>query len=266
MSEVIYKIRVNRPCRLFIDEEEVMTLEESKLTKITLPVGEYLRKVVAEDDSTVFKEKVISLFHPTVDDIALDAVSLEEEKRNALPKEIFQGNLYFHPTRDKLSVRVVDTNKDVDTINIPDQIKYAGYVYPVTEVQIIERDIKSITIPSGVKSIWLKDCSLLTSVVISSGATCIGDRTFEGCYSLKSITIPESVTEIGSLAFKGCSSLTAIDYAGTKEQWENIEKGYRLIESEWCGEILGDYWNDESKIKVIRCKDGEIEVEGKLGR
>lgn len=97
MSEVIYKIRVNRPCRLFIDEEEVMTLEESKLTKITLPVGEYLRKVVAEDDSTVFKEKVISLFHPTVDDIALDAVSLEEEKRNALPKEIFQGNLYFHP-------------------------------------------------------------------------------------------------------------------------------------------------------------------------
>jgi hypothetical protein len=111
MSEVIYKIRVNRPCRLFIDEEEVMTLEESKLTKITLPVGEYLRKVVAEDDSTVFKEKVISLFHTTVDDIALDAVSLEEEKRNALPKEIFQGNLYFHPTRDKLSVRVVDTNK-----------------------------------------------------------------------------------------------------------------------------------------------------------
>ena len=71
MSEVIYKIRVNRPCRLFIDDEELMTLKENELTKITLPEGEYLRKVVAEDDSTIFDEKVISLFHPIVDDIAL---------------------------------------------------------------------------------------------------------------------------------------------------------------------------------------------------
>ena len=50
MNEVIYKIRVNRPCRLFIDDEEMMILDENKLTKITLPEGEYLRKVVAIDN------------------------------------------------------------------------------------------------------------------------------------------------------------------------------------------------------------------------
>ena len=45
MNEVIYKIRVNRPCRLFIDDEEMMILDENRLTKITLPEDEYLRKV-----------------------------------------------------------------------------------------------------------------------------------------------------------------------------------------------------------------------------
>lgn len=56
---VTYKIRVNRPCRLFIDDEEIQILEESKLTKISLPDGEYLRKVVAIDDRTIFDETVI---------------------------------------------------------------------------------------------------------------------------------------------------------------------------------------------------------------
>ena len=30
MNEVIYEIRVNRPCRLFIDDEEMMILDENK--------------------------------------------------------------------------------------------------------------------------------------------------------------------------------------------------------------------------------------------
>ena len=30
MSEVMYKVRVNRPCRLFIDDEEMMILDENK--------------------------------------------------------------------------------------------------------------------------------------------------------------------------------------------------------------------------------------------
>ena len=62
MNEVIYKIRVNRPCRLFIDDEEVMILDEDRLTKLTLPEGEYLRKVVAIDNKTIYDEAEIVLF------------------------------------------------------------------------------------------------------------------------------------------------------------------------------------------------------------
>ena len=221
MSDVIYKIRVNRPCRLFIDEEEVMTLKENELTKITLPEGEYLRKVVAEDDSTIFDEKVISLFHPKVDIIALDAISLEEAKRNALPDEIFQSNLYFKPTRDRLSVVVVGTREYVDTINIPDQIKYAGYVYPVIDVWLKYSDLKSITIPDGVKSICFEHCSSLTSIII-----------------------PDSVTLIYNDAFEDCDSLTAIDYTGTKEQWKKIMKH--------------EFWKPLYEPLVIHCTDGDV--------
>lgn len=279
MSEVIYKIRVNRPCRLFIDEEELMTLKENELTKITLPKGEYLRKVVAEDDNTIFDEKVISLFYPKVDDIALDAISLEEAKRNALPDEFFQGDLCFKPTKDRLSVEVVDTKEYVDTINIPDQIKYAGHVYPVIRVLLSRKfDLKSITISDGVKRIIIDNCSSLTSIIIPNSLTSIWNRAFEGCTSLKSITIPNSVTWIGERAFyyctslasvtipnsvteildsafADCDSLTAIDYTGTKEQWMAINKG-RVDFSGYYRE----YWKEDSNIRVVHCTDGDIKL------
>jgi hypothetical protein len=56
------------------------------------------------------------------------------------------------------------------------------------------------------------------------------------------------VTNIGCGVFYKCKSLTAIDYAGTKEQWHKIKKDA--------------YWNSGSKIQVIRCIDGEVEPIG----
>ena len=108
MSDVTYKIRVNRPCRLFIDDEEVMILEESKLTKINLPEGEYLRKVVAVGNDAIFDEaKIVLSCASKLDLITLSTEGLEDAKRKALPNEMFKvGDLYFMPSEDRLSVEV----------------------------------------------------------------------------------------------------------------------------------------------------------------
>ena len=83
MSDVTYKIRVNRPCRLFIDDEEIMVLEESKLTKINLPKGEYLRKVVAVDNSAIYDEAAVVITDASkLDIIILDTTELKDAKQN----------------------------------------------------------------------------------------------------------------------------------------------------------------------------------------
>ncbi|MBR2625054.1 MAG: leucine-rich repeat domain-containing protein [Lentisphaeria bacterium] len=50
----------------------------------------------------------------------------------------------------------------------------------------------------------------VTTVVIPSGVTSIGDCAFLGCENLTSVTIPPSVTSIGLNAFFHCEKLTTI--------------------------------------------------------
>ena len=50
-------------------------------------------------------------------------------------------------------------------------------------------------------------------------------EAFYDCGSLTGVSIPVSVTTIGEDAFSGCNSLTDVRYAGTPEQWEQIDIG-----------------------------------------
>ena len=80
-------------------------------------------------------------------------------------------------------------------------------------IDLIEGDITSINIPSGVtiirNSAFLY-CINLASVTISSSVTSIGSSAFSNCTSLASVTIPSSVTSIGSSAFNNCTSLASV--------------------------------------------------------
>ena len=94
--------------------------------------------------------------------------------------------------------------------------------------------LTSIEIPAGVTELQNGDsyyggvfsgCSNLESVTFAEGSklTSIGDYAFEYCSSLKSIEIPAGVTSIGVNAFYGCSNLNTVYYAGSIENWFDIE-------------------------------------------
>lgn len=65
----------------------------------------------------------------------------------------------------------------------------------------------------------------ITSVVIKSGATTIGNSAFKGCNNITNVTVPETVTSIGTNAFTNCTSLTDVYYGGTEAQWGSVDIG-----------------------------------------
>lgn len=87
-------------------------------------------------------------------------------------------------------------------------------------------NLTSVEIPENVQNIDTRafsDCTSLTSVKILDGGIdkTIGQYLFRSCTNLTRVDIPASVKIIGSNAFYGCEKVE-VYYAGTLEQWENL--------------------------------------------
>ena len=69
------------------------------------------------------------------------------------------------------------------------------------------------------------NCSSLTSIEIPAGVTSIGDYAFSRCSNLENVTFAEGslLTSIGDYAFWYCSNLDTVYYAGSIENWFNID-------------------------------------------
>ena len=70
-----------------------------------------------------------------------------------------------------------------------------------------------------------------------------GYTMYEKTY-LESIVIPNSITSIGNSAFYYCTSLETIEFEGTVEQWNAIEKGGN--------------WNYYVSATEVICSDGVV--------
>ncbi len=115
---------------------------------------------------------------------------------------------------------VLYNKEETVLILVPRKAALGDYVIPEGVTNIGESStfygctgLTSIVIPSSVTSIGdlsFGGCSNLTSVTIPSSVTSIGDFSFGGCTNLMSVTIPSSVTSIGRNVFYGCINLSGI--------------------------------------------------------
>ncbi|MCD8390067.1 MAG: leucine-rich repeat protein [Oscillospiraceae bacterium] len=79
-------------------------------------------------------------------------------------------------------------------------------------------------------STWREQHLSVSSVVIGSGVTRIGDYAFSEFSNLVSVSIPDTLTSIGDYAFDGCESLTDIYYGGDTDGWNAIQIGNSNID------------------------------------
>ena len=85
--------------------------------------------------------------------------------------------------------------------------------------------LTSITFPDNITMIEMgafTGCTGLTTVTLPNRITEISQGVFASCTNLTSITIPQSVTTIWMGAFGSSTNLKEVYYAGTQEQWGNI--------------------------------------------
>ena len=102
------------------------------------------------------------------------------------------GNAYKVTSNNPKAVAFVKS-KNANSVTVPDSVKIAGQVYPVTS-------IAAKAFAPAKKN--------LTTVKIGKNVTVVGASAFAGCAKLKTVTGGAAVTTIKASAFKGCKVMT----------------------------------------------------------
>lgn len=86
-------------------------------------------------------------------------------------------------------------------------------VFPSGAFKDYTGNLTTVIMPSSVTSVGenaFNNCPGLTSVTIGSIVTSIGSQAFYGCKQLSSVVIPPSVTSIDNYVFSSCSALSSV--------------------------------------------------------
>ena len=172
LQEYTCKLKLNRPCKLYIDNCYHSTIPKDIITQITVSTEGYFGKVVANNNDNVYQDFKIQISKEDIYDIQLETKDL------SLPNEIFIVDNFCY-TKDKTGLGVelkkVHNINNPNRVIIPPEITYKNFVYKVTAICDTafenQKELINIQLPEGIKT--------------------IGKRAFMGCSALKKINIPK---------------------------------------------------------------------------
>ncbi|MBQ4105157.1 MAG: leucine-rich repeat protein [Clostridia bacterium] len=124
-----------------------------------------------------------------------------------------ESNVFdFYPDLENRTVVVTEyIGKDKDVV-IPEKIygqDVVGLQGRFSTYRMIMRNVNSITVPGGIKSIpykYFSEGSGLKKIVLNVGVEEIGDEAFENCTQLSEINLADSICTIGEKAFYNCGA------------------------------------------------------------
>ena len=142
-----------------------------------------------------------------------------------------ENNGYMPGTNDRFSLSIYDYAfcgcTSLTGLALPDSVTALGDGF------IKNTRITTITLPKNLTDAsYALYGSAIKEVIFAEGMTSIPDAV---CYAygepsfIQTVVIPDTVTEIRSSAFYGCESLSDIYYAGSKSQWDSLDKEYAEI-------------------------------------
>lgn len=146
---------------------------------------------------------------------------------------------------------------DADFLTLPPtvgglrSISIPASVITLEDYALAKCRFTSISLPQTVTTLGnyvLYGCKLLTSAEVLCPT--LGDFLFTYCSGLQSLTIGRSVVAFGSTMFTYCDSLTTITYAGTKAQWNAIQKPDDWISADTSS------GHHNGTLERISCTDG----------
>ena len=141
--------------------------------------------------------------------------------------------------------------EDLKTVKLPAGVELRGHVFSSSGLESIE--LKDVKLQSYAT---FRYCGQLKSVVIKGDTPVIPNEIFASCYKLTHVELPETLKLIGRDVFYGCTELREIKFAGTMEQWKNIEISTFDTVLSTCSIICSDgtlkYDSDAGEWKQVR--------------
>lgn len=118
-----------------------------------------------------------------------------------------------------------------------------GFVFDENWKQTMAANIKTVGGVTYVGNVAMECEKNVTDVQLEEGTRVIAYSAFSECTNLQSITINKELAGVGGYAFLRCGNLTAVNYAGTQAEWEQVVKG-----AGWCEQV---------GFVQIHCADGD---------